>query len=341
MEESLKAAVSQMLKSIRCGASVWTTFRFISNVLYAACWVVALPVELLLNRRIGRRYSGILPLFVGVVIMVQYLNFASSAVATANKTQWVGPILEASGAARIALLVVLIALLGHRLSNWWRFRTDDQVHSFSPGIPLWMHPPRALAALLPRPRTAASSGAPETIPPAADPTFGLRSMDVGVVSTALLQGVRAELNGILHAWRSGAVPTGSIVWIATTVVHPIALSVFGTFVLRRIDLGLASYLAIAALAIFVKARIQKAVVVESVYDLFDARIEQEFTRALSDPVRINQVEAKGFTVPGLARTLADVSAAGARPGVLASDLQALMAPEVKVGQAAAETRPGE
>ncbi len=338
MEESLKATISQIIKSIRCGASIWTTFRFFSNILYALCWVLALPVELVLNRRIGRRYSGILPLFIAVEIMVQWLNFTSSVVTAANKTQWVAPVLDASGATKVALLAVIIAILGHRLANWWRFRTDDQVHSFSPGIPFWMHPPRVLTGLLPMPRTAPPS---DVAVLSSDAALSLRSPDVGVVIPALLRGIRAELIDIVHAWRSGAVPTGSIVWIAVTVVHPIAVWAVGRFVLHRVDLGLASYLSIAALAMFVKARIQKAMAVESVYDLFDARIEQVFTRALSDPVRIKQVEAKGFMVPGLARALANATAGGSRPGVLASDLQALMTPEVKIGEPTEDARPVE
>lgn len=79
-----------------------------------------------------------------------------------------------------------------------------------------------------------------------------------------------------------------------------------------------------SLAILVKARVQKGFVVESVYDIFDARIEQSLTQALKSPQQLRLIEAKGFPVPGTVRAVQfdGIRTGGSEP--LAPALQGLL-----------------
>lgn len=115
--------------------------------------------------------------------------------------------------------------------------------------------------------------------------------------------LKHELRRVVIDWRRCEPPSGTLVWVAATVVHPVLLFLLAN-VITQLNPALGSCLAMAAIAIFLKARVQKAIVVESVYDLFDARIEQEFTRALAEPVRLDAVDRAGFAVPGIARLVA-------------------------------------
>jgi hypothetical protein len=213
----------------------------------------------------------------------------------------------------------------HRLANWWRFRSTDQVHSFSNGVPFWLHPPQVLTGWLPA--TAAAPGVGLAEPrPAARMGKGVSPMNAAVLA-ALAGELRDRLitegRAVLSDWRQGQAPTGTLAWIAATVVHPVLVFLLGLLVIGwSFPLGL--YVAAAASAIFIKARVQKAIVVESVYDLFDARIEQEFTRALAEPVRLDAVERTGFAVPGLARMVA-----GAAPSA-SIEAKPSLAPELAV-----------
>jgi len=132
----------------------------------------------------------------------------------------------------------------------------------------------------------------------------------------------AEGSRALAEWRTGQVPTGTVVWLAATVLHPLLLGVLAVLVAQA-NRPLGIYLAIAAVGIFFKARVQKALVVESVYDLFDGRIEQEFKRSIAEPVKLDAVERAGFAVPGIARIVQQAGNQSGSTG-LPPDLAALV-----------------
>jgi hypothetical protein len=282
--------VGQAIKTMKAGASVWTTFRFLANIVYGLCWILALPVEMVLNRRVGRRYSSILPLTISVVLVSAFLRLVGVASAKAATEHPELKIAAASLEVSLGFLVVMaLAVIRQRVASWWRLRTSDQVHSFSSGIPLWLCPPTMLTARLrnsPPKRPVEQRAAPTTV-------FGTLCDDAG---TAIL----AEVRNFYQAWLHGRAPTGAIAWYGATVVQPLLL-VGVAYLVAPVEAALGIYLVIAAIAILVKARIQKALVIESIYDIFDARIEQDFMRSLGEPQRLDSIERQGIPVPGLAR----------------------------------------
>jgi hypothetical protein len=326
IDGALQQTLQTVVQNTKAGASVWTTFRWLGNLVYGLAWVVALPTELVLNRRMGRRYTGILPVGLSLVLITAVLGVftgfgsqISRAVGGGSRPPaafmppGVPPTVAAASAGSggswtlLGLFVVLTVTMvfRHRLANWWRFRSTDQVHSFSNGVPFWLHPPQVLTGWLPA--TSAAPGAELT---AASPAVRIPKQ-ASLLNASVLAALAGELRNrlitesraVLSDWRQGQAPTGTLAWIAATVVHPVLVFLLGLLVIGwNFPLGL--YVAAAAIAIFLKARVQKAIVVESVYDLFDARIEQEFTRALAEPVRLDAVERTGFAVPGLARMVA-------------------------------------
>lgn len=338
----VKSAINGMVQYTRCDASVWTTFRWLGNLVYALGWVFALPVELVLNRRMGRRYTGLLPVTISLLVLSAFIGllgnfsnmFTQPVASSQPRAMWgatpPAPVAAATATGAgigtgmlltILLTIVLLALLRHRFANWWRFRSSDQVHSFSNGMPFWIYPPRALLRVV-----AASSAATER-PAASAPPVQLNT--VGAALSAAVNEVTTKLSAegsrALAEWRSGQVPTGTVVWFAATLLHPLLLGGVALLV-SQANRPLGNYLAIAAVGIFFKARVQKAFVVESVYDIFDGRIEQDFKRSLSEPVRLDAVERSGYAVPGIARI---VEQAGKQSGstALPPDLASLVTPD--------------
>lgn len=307
----------QTVRQMRCGASVWTTFRFLANLLYGLCWIVALPVELLLNRRMGRRYTGFLPLLISLPLLAAFILFTSSVKARLLEGDKKLPL--AFGVTNAALWttgvsigLVVIALMCQRFASWLRFRGADQVYSFSNGIPFWLYWPRFITSRLPKLKEIPPG---EAVPPgelgtvsaesaATIPSFDLRAFlqRPFKLEQAAENHAKRHLNALHREVWLGLVPTGPMYWIMSTIAHPLAVIYVGG-VVRRMHEGLGWYLALAGLAILVKARIQKAIVVEAVYDLFDAKIEHDFTRSLATPVESNAVERTGFAIPGLARAV--------------------------------------
>lgn len=316
MSGSANTVITGLVQNTRPGASVWTTFRWLGNTVYAVGWVCALPVELVLNRRMGRRYTGLLPVTLSLIWMVLVIGIAGRLLGGFGQSTALG----AGVSTGVVIAIVLLAVLRHRFANWWRFRSADQVHSFSNGIPFWLCPPRVLLRALPEPGTARppsplAAGAPMTTVSAA----------LHAAASELTTRLAAEAARAASEWRRGQVPTGAAVWIAATVLHPLLLLGVGLLVtLANVALG--AYLMAAAVAVFLKARVVKAGVVESVYDMFDGRIEQEFKRSIAEPVSLDAVERAGLAVPGIARIVQD---AGPRSGSagLPPELSALVTPD--------------
>lgn len=323
MDGGIGELMQQVIKATKCGASIWATFRFVSNALFALCWVVALPLELVLNRRMGRRYTGILPLLGSTLLLGAWFFLAGPALAKARSSSF-QPGAGISPSQTLPLMVgmlLLFAVWRHRLANWWRFQSNDQVHSFSNGVPFYLYLPRPLARFV-------ASRTTRTEPPSWNWAQRVQALKAGkgtIVRFAIdLAGhLWQQVLGFFAQWRSGQVPTGPLQWIASTVLHP-ALVIAIALVAMRWNAVVAFYAIFAAMAIFMKARIQKALVVESIYDLFDGRIEQEFTHAISQPHRLRAVEQTGFTVPGLAKAVVNMPQTIEAKPAMPADLAALV-----------------
>lgn len=326
------------LRSLRFGASAWTTFTFISQLLMTACWIVALPVELMLNRRMGRRYNGVLPLILSFVawLIILSIGVTTNIRSAGSREEYIA---RASVEMIINLVIVALLLFGfvrHRFSAWLRFGGPDEVHSFSNGVPFWLYPPRLFVS-------AVNSSLPAVaiVPPVDWRAEFQSARQSSFASLTLARRAAAQLRHHLSVfwveWRSGQVPTGPIMWIAATVVHPILLAV-AAIALRRENGPFGLAITVAAIAIFLKARIHKAMIVESIYDLSDSRLEQEFTQALADPNRTRYVERSGLVMPGIARTVVDVPAQVEPKSAVSPELAHLLS-DVEGGGGAASTAP--
>ncbi|MBS0196242.1 MAG: hypothetical protein JSR77_05740 [Planctomycetes bacterium] len=273
---------------------MWTAFRWVSNLLYGLCWIVALPLELFFNRRVGRRYAGVIPVACSSIVLTAVM--LAPALLEAYRTPQTASEFDLASLWPVAIVLGLFALcvLRQRLASWWRFRSNEQVHSFSNGVPCWLNLPQWFVKASPSIKLIDVSPTRPAMPIPRSPAEALRQEASALLGT--------ELRGFMFSWIEGQVPRGPIMWIASTVVHPLALIVLGVYFMPYHPLG--TYVAVGGLAVFVKARIQKAFVVETVYDLFDARIEQTFLRELSEPQPFHAAERAGLVVPGVARMMA-------------------------------------
>lgn len=311
----------KIMQSTRCGAGIWGTFRWLANFVFAMCWIVALPVELVLNRRVGRRYSGLVPLLLSLVVLVPCLVLP---LAVPTQSRWASSVVVDQRGLLLSILAIAIflaAVLRQRIAGWWRFRSNEQVHSFSSGVPFWLHPPKDFMEMWgDEPKPGPEAAIPK---PPAKPANKPATTFLGMVGEEITRNIADQWKPFVQQWNRGEVPTGPIAWFGATIVHPLALAV-GAILLAPIQAVFAGYLLMAAAAIFLKARIQKALIIESIYDLFDARIEQAFTRELSVPQALNEAERAGLVVPGMVRAVASAESTPLPRGDLSPGHQALL-----------------
>lgn len=278
------------------------SLQWLSKAVYFVCWMVALPLELVMNRRMGRRYAGAGPLAISLAVYLAIINYAS--LRSYGLPGGFGTRNAALGRSDFVLVIVgfiiVLAMIGNRFANWWRFRSNEQVHSYASGIPFWLFPPKFL--LLGTRKSAADAARKPW-----DEGLPRGPMGIGTffrVAWAFFRFGFSALSQFRREWRSGAVPTGPIAFLMATVLHPFITILMGALI-AVVCKPLAVYFLWASVAIFIKGRIEKSEAVERIYDLFDARIDQEYTAALANPVKLRDVEAKGVIVPGLARSLAE------------------------------------
>jgi hypothetical protein len=352
MSESMSNAAQELMRKTRAGASFWTTFRWVADIVYGLCWMVALPAELLLNRRIGRRYASMLPLCISFLLLVGIYSSFGWAMAALEQSRtgqptWMDivPRLEAPAltgqplstptpaprAAAVAslpaplsgnpyflpgiMLILSLAVLGHRLDNWWRFRTTEQVHSRACGIPHWVWWCwQGIAA--DAQKTAKPSVVTEAKPAAA-------GVVAAATPTSIFMVLQTEFQSMVRGSIKGVPPTGALAWLSSTVVHPVALLIGGVLVLR-VDFMVGAHTTLVAVAIFIKARIQKALVVEAIYDVFDARLERVFMRGLEEPEDLAAAGRAGMVVPGVARLMPGAISRLPKSSPLAPEYQSLV-----------------
>lgn len=341
-------AIGAIFGKIKASASVWGVFRGLTNLVFLLCWVLALPWELLFNRRVGRRYMGLAPLAASLALLAFGVSLGASAYHAAKlallaqqqqqqeRSQFFDPRAGNAGAGwasggtgvpgrsdraqpaatgadgvfnstRLLLTLLVVAVWAasvvQRWANWQRFRTEDQVHSFASGVPWWVHPPRWLAArLLGRGKTGAFHASMEIKPDRAGGSDRVPASGAWEVLVLLRDTVRTDLRQMLEDMRGGRAPGGVLAWIAATVIHP-ALVLLLSLPVMSVSGPIAVYMQLGAIAMFIKARIEKALLIETVYDLYDARLTQQLHTALAEPKRLESLGRAGVVMPGFASML--------------------------------------
>lgn len=305
--------------------------QWLSKVVFAICRLVALPLELVMNRRMGRRYAGTGVLFVSLLVYLAIVNYGSlrSYGFQGGFGMRSASIGRSDSVLLLAGFIIALAIVRHRFANWWRFRSEDQVHSYSNGIPFWLHPPKFLLIGTRKAKPIHLDANKKRW----DDGLPKGPMGIGVffrVLRAFLKHLGSKVSLFMREWRSGAVPTGPIAFAMATIVHPVIMLLCGALI-GGVCKPLAYYMLWASIAIFVKGRIEKAETVERIYDLFDAKLDQEATAALANPVKLREVEAKGVVIPGFARSLVDVAKAAEPAATVAPDFGRLLTPKTPPG----------
>lgn len=308
-------------------ASVWKTFRALTGLLLFLSWMISLPVELLLHRRIGKRYMNTVFAVVSYVMLAVLLSLCTTSSARAGRSPM--QLIEAmriNSQLSALLLSVPLAFVVHYVCNRRRFARPDQGHSLDSGIPWLIFPPfaRNLAASLRKRLTrkpADSSQAPHA-------TVAEISAYAGSAWTRLREHVMTHL----QATASGEPPHGPFTWLFVSIIEPLLLALGGLGLLMHSSgpnpLGL--YLIIVAVAMVLKSTIHQAEWRERMYDEVDQRLEMNAMRNWRDGQKLTNLSPL-FTVPV---TKAVVVPSGNNPAPLVSgpDFDHLLRPGAMLDQ---------
>lgn len=237
-------------------ASVWRTLGKLSELIFAAAWLVALPVELIAHARVGKRYSNTL---------FSLLAWAGSVVLSAFLMGGI-PDPDHSSSQAIAFFLLFIlsayAFLLHYVDNRERFGTEWQGHSFDCGIPwfllagLWK-----LFARLP----VAKANFPSS----------LNAKRLMGMPASTLPSLPAMLRHHAAMLASGRPPHGPFTWLCVSIVEPALFLAIGgvLFATAPAFKGFALYLGLVGAAMWLKASLHAAAWRERAYDDWDQHLE--------------------------------------------------------------------
>ena len=309
------------------GTSVIKTFRVLFGIILTLCWLICLPVELILHRRIGKRYSNT----VFVIVAYLLLNF-SVAVVGVVAFDLIRPMSAHASPAtlspndptmlRIALalmpfnwfyLAAFVAFVCHYVGNRRRFGTPEQGHSLDPGIPWIVYPPKFVVALVLDNESSTELALQPDQPMngrAGSPPRWLNSPLAAPIRHILACG-RAHIADL----RAGKHPYGPVTWWACVLVEPALLIVggIGIAIQAPVFLGFGVYLGIVGGAMWVKGRIWAADWRDRVYADVDQRLEAEAMQNIRRHVPATEV-SEVFTVPVTGAVLPPVGRGPGGPG---------------------------
>ncbi|MCC6970568.1 MAG: hypothetical protein IT434_10135 [Phycisphaerales bacterium] len=289
------------------GASVWKTFQKITAIVMMVAWLIALPVELVLHRRVNKRWMNTAFCVLAVVLLAALASFLSKpdlatvrALPPAERLIAIKAALKTMQPFEHLFVCSALAFGVHYWSNRRRFRTAQQGHSFDSGIPWLVFPPLARWWL---PLDAAS-----------------RLLD-GIARSQrlpmrLLRGWAESLRCHLLQIGAGEFPYGPVTWLVVSLLEPVLLLLAGVLFFRHGSAPFGIYLMIVAVAMFLKASIIEASWRERVYDEMDGRLEGEAMKQLRAGRPSTQL-SRAFTVPIASAVLTEPPADddGPPPGV--------------------------
>jgi hypothetical protein len=294
-------------------AGTLKVFRTFTAVVNFFAWLLCLPLELILHRRIGKRYMctpfvALALLLAGTITAFTAINPAmlriigtkvraaipttAFATGTLPLSKSPVPIIMVSPpgwAMRCVVPAATIAFALHYRANRKRFGTPDQGHSFDSGIPWLIFPfgfQKAAAAwlkqwvLLPASTTPVSS-----------------TRELMAYPSSATRGFAAHFRHHLNLIATNRVPHGPFTWWVTSVLEPAVL--FGLGVLMCLPTGydpFGAYLIIVGLAMAFKAAMREAEMRERIYDEVDGRLEIEVMRNIRADKPLSELSV-AFTVP--------------------------------------------
>lgn len=268
-------------------ASLCKTFGKLSDFAFLVCWLACLPTELILHRRVGKRYQNtvffVLSQLVLVLVVAMFLPSlplggsveAIQARAQAVQQQLAGTFLPFN----ILSWTAIIAFLLHWWCNRRRFGTPEQIHSFDVGIPWLIYPPALLWRLFVGRSNARAEDGGGAVGGA--PGGAIGSVEtLAYPATGFLRNARRFVRHHFARLNNDACPYGPLTWLTLAVIEPAILIGTGLAVaaLSSHYSGFGVYLAFVGFALFIKGRIYQAQWREWVYDQNDQRIEMEAKR---------------------------------------------------------------
>lgn len=287
-------------------ASVCKTFRKLTAVVLFIAWQLALPIELILHRRVGKRYMNT---FFFVISLIVLTNFAEAVLSGVRLARSSGPTQKAAqlGTAPVkppapdplgpfgALTGMAgFAFVCHYLASRRRFGTEQQGHSLDPGVSWLVYPPFAAIAL----RPLARSWRARAWIAAGDPSIEPNPRRLLAYPASQLHAIAGMIKRHLALLSVGAPPHGPLNWLCITVAEPLAIGLFGATLLRpqsgHHEFGV--YLCLVAVAMLIKGSIHAADWRERIYDDMDARLESQALSSWRSGKPMAEISS-AFTVP--------------------------------------------
>jgi hypothetical protein len=260
-------------------ASVWKTFGVLTGLLYFGAWMISLPAELILHRRVGKRYmnsfffacSFVLLSVITAGLIHACLPGPIREIAAKGVEALPAPVAMSATTLGFVMLASIIAFAIHKFANRMRFGTPVQGHSFDAGIPHLAYLPfsqKVAKFLL------------DQMPPE-PPEFASRPeasvMEMESFPLAVLKRFHRYVRHHLSALAEGAAPYGPVTWLVISIVEPLLLAAFGIALLASVSLAtpFGWYLVLLAAAILFKALMHRADWMERAYNDVDQRLEAE------------------------------------------------------------------
>lgn len=305
------------------GTSVLKTFRVVTGVLYLASWLIALPGELILHRRVGKRHMNSVVFGLSLILLT-----GLGVLAVRGHQAWVTPsgiyppgyVVPASPSSGSGIWFgfmfagSLIAFACHYVANRRRFGQVDQGHSMDTGVPWLCYPSITPERKNPFDDSGAGNLTAESADPSlfdsepklADDPATLRT--VAAYPMSVIRQLRGHLAEHTAKLKNGEVPYGAFAWLTLSTIEPCLLLVAGgLFVIKSGTFGFGIYLGLVGIAMATKAAILAAEFKEKVYDDNDGRLEIEAMRRWREGKPLSAVSA-AFTVPIMKAVLPGKSA---------------------------------
>lgn len=263
----------------------WASLRVLSSLVYGVSTLGALPMHLVLHRRIGERYLNPILYFISAVIWLSLLFLAQpilTQLVMSGQSRTLIPLNVFPTLVRVQYGLVLIGLpllyALHRYGCWRRDRAGDYVHSKTWGIPTYILPGTTKADATPQPvRTSTASKPPENL------------------FDEIKSELQIEWQAFVRDRKERRIPGGIIPWSITTVAQPIALLMIGALMIFS-GFVIGSMICYAGIGMFLQGRIAAAFFREEVLDHRDSRIEQEiWLRVIQG--KPHQGEQQGYAIP--------------------------------------------
>lgn len=362
--------LSQALNSARpvMAASILKTFGKITALLFGFAWMICMPIEMILHRRIGKRYCNTFFVAMSLVVL-GFMSYACIGVAqfarlilldstAVSKAQASGPrgalvdrqlsldlirnpslvkqkaeqaAMEAMRPSLIAFgLLNILAMLAFAAHYIAnRRRFGTQEQGHSCDFGIpWLIYPPLAAKLIPPKPRLRLQPRQGRLEPL--PLARSHSYPLQIIRQ-----LREAVTHHLNCLRRGEIPHGPFNWLYLMYGEPALLALIGAamFIGSASIAAFGLYLVVVALGLWFKGLAHQAEWRERAYDDMDNKLESEALRAWRSGSHASAI-ARQFTVPITTAILAKRVARGDEPVMVGPDFDHVLTPEARDEQRA-------